>query len=695
MPVTSYNNKLYFARPKDQFIVYVDEINQPATQHLDQKPVLLTVLQNTGIYTDLIPRKIAKNFEETGNDLTRISPQVIRERMKRISDKIVFQQYLNIQQSFFSDVSWLSTVLEYCMKDLNDGLKQKERSGKESLSEFFEETEKESSLVYHCLLADNNVTAFSESHSVFVSRFSNIFKRNQSKFIHARLVNILKSYEFPNILQKFKLPDFVKMLPCEINEDVYRGNSIIYFSDQKQIGKTWLKTIWKFLTKYKGELNDLRDWLFLLTRSSSTEYLLPVNHITSVLYLGENQSKSEELIEVLRMLPIFKVSESDFYGKDTTRTSDSELKQLYPQEFIKDFFGSAYKVEDLENALLLSHSHCQWKLNEIKAQKLLNHFENLITYENKSLTKIQNLPIFIKYDGSLTKIDRKAVVLPQDNKISEKGIALTQSNLPRDGLEVIESNLHILFLVGGYLKLYKKISCKDVTIIQFYLDYIFPYLHLLTASAILKHMDHVKSVGSRSLIFNHHSNKMGSFILTLSSLKFIQMRKGFFKAPNELYEPSDQLFKLVFTKDHFPPPEFCEESWLTFLSSIGLIIKLSKDLAIKIAKLIQNLEDEKAEESSKLLRRKISDGKFTDDNLFLDNLKNIKFLIPKKIGKTNEKIYKSLNTSHKRICYNGSVHHAQENLVWTTKLILPTYACCFESKIFVMLGVQQGLKRET
>ena len=694
MPITSHNNKLYFARPKDQFIVYVDDINQPVTHSLNQKPVLRVVLQNAGIYTDLIPEKIAKNFEKTGNDLTRISPQVIRERMKRISDNIEFQKPLNIQQSCFKDVSSLSTVLEYCLKDLNDGLKQKEPSGKEKLREFFEETEKEFISLPLCLLADSNVTVFSESHSVFVSRFSNVFKRSQSKFIHAQLVNILKSYEFPNILRKFKLQDFVKMLPCEINEDIYRRNSIICFSNQNQISRTWLKTIWKFLKKYKEDLNDLRDWLFLLARSSSTEYLLPVSHRTSVLYLAEIHSKSEELIEVLKMLPIFEVSESDFYGKDNTRKSDSELKQLYPQEWKQDFFGSAYKVDDLVNALLLSHSHCQWKLNEIKAHKLLSHFENLITYESNCLTQIQNLPIFIKYNGSLTKLDRKAVVLPQGNKISEKGVTLTQTSLPMDGLEVIESNLCILFLVGGYPRLYEKVSCKTVTIIQFYLDYIFPHLHMLSASAIFKHMDYVKSVVSRSLIFNDHSNKMGSFIKTLSSLKFIQIREGFFKAPNELYEPSNQLFKLVFTKDHFPPPEFCEESWLKFLSSIGLIAKLSQDLAIKIAKLIENLEDEKAEKTSELLCRKISDGEFTDDKFFLDQLKSIKFLIPKRIGKTNEKIYKSLNKSTNRIYYNGSVYHAQENLVWTTKLILPTYACCFENKTFVMLGVQQGLKRK-
>ena len=44
-----------------------------------------------------------------------------------------------------------------------------------------------------------------------------------------------------------------------------------------------------------------------------------------------------------------------------------------------------------------------------------------------------------------------------------------------------------------------------------------------------------------------------------------------------------------------------------------------------------------------------------------------------------------------RICFNGSVHYLLENLVWTTKLVLPAYACCFREETYLKLGVQ--LKR--
>ena len=79
---------------------------------------------------------------------------------------------------------------------------------------------------------------------------------------------------------------------------------------------------------------------------------------------------------------------------------------------------------------------------------------------------------------------------------------------------------------------------------------------------------------------------------------------------------------------------------------------------------------------------------FSDDN-FLYEIRYIKFLIPKQIRKINERIYRSLNKSTSRISYNGSAHYSQENLVWTSKLILPNYACFFESQdTYAKLGVK-------
>ena len=47
------------------------------------------------------------------------------------------------------------------------------------------------------------------------------------------------------------------------------------------------------------------------------------------------------------------------------------------------------------------------------------------------------------------------------------------------------------------------------------------------------------------------------------------------------------------------------------------------------------------------------------------------------------------------MCYNNSVHYSQEDLVWTSRLVLPKYACCFESRdTYAKLGVKQGLKEK-
>ena len=115
--------------------------------------------------------------------------------------------------------------------------------------------------------------------------------------------------------------------------------------------------------------------------------------------------------------------------------------KIYPQVFKKEFFGSINKIEDLKNALLLSQSNYKWKLSIEQAKVILDHLENLWFYEHCYSTKIHNLPIFIKYDGTLTKINREAVVLPK-------------SDIPYDGLDIIEERMQIKFIKAGYPRIF-------------------------------------------------------------------------------------------------------------------------------------------------------------------------------------------------------------------------------------------------
>ena len=64
------NENLFFSRPRDQFIVYVDESIHLPVQNLcqlfiegSQKPALLEILHNVGLHIDFIPFKIKKSFE--------------------------------------------------------------------------------------------------------------------------------------------------------------------------------------------------------------------------------------------------------------------------------------------------------------------------------------------------------------------------------------------------------------------------------------------------------------------------------------------------------------------------------------------------------------------------------------------------------------------------------------------------------
>ena len=689
LPVDSNDEKLIFSRPRDQFIIYVDENIQPTAQYLhhvsterSQKPALLKILQNVGLHIDLIPTIIVKNFEKSGNPLSHMSPELICESLKKISKDIIFQNVLNIQQSCFKDVSSLGTVFHYCLKDINEGL---QKQTEEELPLYFAKTELELIGLPLCLLADNTVTIFSNNNPVFVSRFSSIFQQNQAMFVHEQLVSGLEKYKCSNILRHVKLQDFVEMLPDELNEDEFKRNFIMKFDAQDKIKKVWLKAVWEFLKSFKSDLQEhLGEWSLLLAKLNSVERLLPVSQRTSVLYFDSEDDKFQQIIRVLRELPVYEVPEWNFVDeKDLERF---KVVQIYPQQFKKDFFGSINRIEDLENALLLSQDQYQWKINIGQTEVILNHLEHLWFSENCYSTKIHNLPIFTKFDGSLTKIDEKSVVLPKPS-------------IPFDGLHIIEQHMQIKFIKAGYPKLFEKVGCQAVTILKFYTGYVFPHLPLLPIPAITKHMDYIKLMFSGPLTFDSESDEVKTFIEKLSNLKFIPVQEGVLRAASELCDPHVQLFKQVFKKEHFPPSHFSEGSWLVFLRRIGLITQLSKQLVIQIANLIQDLESKDVREASQMLCEKIKMKNFASDDNFLYQIRYVKFLIPKQISKINEEIYRSLNKSTSRMCYNGSVHYLQENLAWTSKLILPNYACCFKSRnTYAKLGVKQGLgkkKRES
>ena len=130
-------------------------------------------------------------------------------------------------------------------------------------------------------------------------------------------------------------------------------------------------------------------------------------------------------------------------------------------------------------------------------------------------------------------------------------------------------------------------------------------------------MDYIKLKFSEPFSFHSEKDEVKTFIKILSNLKYIPVQEGVFRASSELFDPHVKLFELVFKNEHFPPYYFRKESWLKFLRNIGLITGLSKQLAIQIAKLIQDVKKEKVMlEASKMLCEKIEMRAFICDNNF-------------------------------------------------------------------------------
>ena len=253
----------------------------------------------------------------------------------------------------------------------------------------------------------------------------------------------------------------------------------------------------------------------------------------------------------------------------------------------------------------------------------------------------------------------------EDVKAATGTVVLTDNSLPMDGLDILQDHhLCIILRYKSYLEKFQLLGYTICDICEFYIGYILPYINVLPDATIYKHMYFISNL---SLICPDN------LYSCLAKVNFIPGKDGNRKKCMDLYDPDNELFKLMLEETDFPSEPYNDSTWLVFLRKVGLIVHINCEIFLKFAKMLTCEEnEEKLSKASELLCMTLFSQDELMESYFLSRIKSMPFPISERMSRELEVICCSRNSQVKRICFENSSLKTDQNLIWTAKNVLPS-----------------------
>ena len=635
--------ELKFCSPSN-FLCYSVEHN---VGHTDLPP--LEVLQHAHINIDIIPKTIKQNFSQSKFQLVVMSPHIIRAKLISMRYAITpGGMRLCVQDSVFQKEDNLLKVLTYCLQH---------KTGETIILEGLP----------LCILADGNLTVFTEVSPLYFSKFSSLLEHKKHMFVHPKLFYLMETnldFKLFRCFKMFSLSEFSKFLPDVVPVTVYKNALYpikLNESGTKHLSMKWLRILWEYIVSLKlgdfSNLYEINEWSLLIAKGKDANYLLPVKERKSVLFLtDQNHIYNEVLIGNLRKASVFEAAYVDiispFSSFSVTRIENT--LPVYPEDTAKMLFGSLDSPVNVIDSLLFSVDKSYFTaLDSAGAEVILIHLymrRTLITCDYQQ--RMNCLPLYEHINGDMKPVTGISTVV-------------IYHSVPKEGLEELQCKHHHIFLKQNYQlqKLHDFLGFGNCVITKFYTSYFFPYMNQLPEDVIYAHMLFIR-------------NKLWDdvFLKQVANQRFISTKDGSRKMSGEFYDRNKTLFQLMLDKDAFPPERYGDGKWFVFLQKLGLINQVSKDMFIKFATEI-NLKKYEGilHMLSPLLCEELFSQNELTDILFLNQVKSVPFLVPERITEELEVIYPSKNLTVKTICFENSATYEDINLIWTTKNVVPEY----------------------
>ena len=646
-----------------------------------------------------------ESFREAGVEVVCVSPSAVMDFYKSYSvpDPLcnIGKIPCPVHTTPFKNYQGVIRVLKYCKDDDNF---LKNLSGLPLL-----------------LTQDNHLSVFSESSPKCLSRYQDLLPHSPSIFVHKEvrgdIFNSTACMGAP-VFRPLDVDLFASFLNKTLPQKYFSDGRYVKWCPDTQPAtlpdRRWIYRVWSFLEDFAKDtmkeakiseecrdefirelLSPLSKWSLLpatkttqVGKSSTCSseiagnkqtvtdhFLVPLDKAESVLDFLDCGTSDRKMVDALRSLGL---PEVNFVILTTVNLGTISYTNTDSYHFVRNVVASLKTPKSVLIALkqiLEIDSLClDGKLQYPDATIVLEYFsrsvESLTDVDKGTLRK---LPFYPTTRGGLAKLhDSEPSIIPDE--------------LPKEGMDVVESSLGCLFLKSHKTlsPLYKFLDVEDVSPADAYLKFVFKCFQHLSHEGKLIHFEYIDHLTTSSKVSQKDAkeSEKRKLLDCLKMVQFIPTKNGTMATASSFYDPRNAVFNAMLSEDSFPPKPFDSEEWLVFLEMIGLIQDVSQDdfqrFATQVAHEAAVMRTEDTyEKSMVLVHHLLSRDDLLSDN-FLKVVRDIPFVAAVPVSEDLQALYPPFGESKDGqipfIALTGTVSADHAEVVWTEAHLLPSWA---------------------
>ena len=680
-----------------------------------QKHRFEEMLLETGFNLVALSVDVFDSLKEAGVEVFCVSPLAVMDFYKSFKDSnplcSIGDVPCPVDKSPFKDVREVIRTLKYCKDD----------------GEFLENLEGLPLL----LTQDNYLRVFSKSDPRCLSHYWDILPQSPALFVNKEalsgvfnIADIKKTSVFRALdIELFSSQLHVTLPECFCSEDRYMR---WFPEDEPQStalpNRRWIFRVWHFFEKFVSEklkdlspeeMKDLTEekkisfvrgllvpalatWCILpatgVRRCNRREipsplntvgdqntvtdhFLVPLSMAESVLDFVDCGQSSKKLVEALRCLGLPELSSSILSTALINSTCYTKLESYnLARNLVATMKTPHSLLKALNQRLKTNPSSLDGKLKCEEAIEVLEYFARntqALVYDDRAILK--NLPFFLKASGQLGKVqDRDVFVLP--------------SEIPKTEMVVVEGKLHCSFVEScqSLLKLYDFLEFQQVTPSYVYLNFILKCFQYLSFKGKLDHLLFLRAFLSPLSATENESEDLEKkqLVDSLKRTEIIQARDGSWKTASNFYDPRNEVFFAMLSKDSFPPKPFNSDQWLSFFEKVGLIKDvLGEDFVNFANQVAREAQSERTKETFQkslvLVQHLFSRPNVVGEGL-LHRVCDIPFVVADPVEESLEELctpfWVRQGGEIPFIAFKDAVFNEYEEIVWTKAHLLPESA---------------------
>ena len=653
------------------------------------------ILLESGFNLVVSSLALHNSFQRAGVTTCCVSPRKVIDFYKTLSsgDRLcsIGPVPCDVHKTSLKSVLGVTTVLLYCRNDEN-----------------FLEALPGLPLL---LTQDQHLKLFSNEDPKFLSQYKDLLPGSPHIFLHDEVYKrIFKGFDDNRLscLRPLDATSFATYLPHTLSLETYGSGRFIEWSpNQREIpNRGWIFKAWIFLSELvNGIMNDakkdgelkthqvqttlepLMDWSILpVTETKKAEgksllavffrmgttptikhYLLPLRKAAFAIDFTTADSSNAKLVDVLRKVGLPELNVSVF-SSTSVHTSLSSNSVSLVCMLVSSLKSPSSILISLNHKMESDEQSLEGKLEPQECLTVLEYFsrsERLLGDDDR--VTLRRLPFYLATHGGLIRLnDRKVYVLPV--------------GIPRDGIDVLESELNIVFLEqrSSISELFKFLSLHCFSAIDFYCTFILPNFSIFCKGERESHLTYIR----KTILDYAEDDEKEKLLNCLKNTPFVPSVDGSLKTASSFYDPRNSVFRIMLSVDLFPAKPFDSGEWLTFLKSIGLVCHVSKErfraFATEVAREAASAPSDITFKKSSVLVDHLMNRKNVIAEGLLQDVYDIPFVAGDPVKESLQEIclpfggYIGCQTPY--FAFQGAVPVSHSEIVWTNAHLLPGWA---------------------